>query len=231
MTKYAANAMLGTKISFINEIANLCELLGGDIDSVRRGICSDSRIGFQFLYPGLGFGGSCFPKDMNALVNLARQVNYPARLLEAVLEVNRYQKGTLQRKIQEFWGSDLNGRTLAIWGLSFKPRTDDIRESPALELIAHLLAGGTKVRVHDPKAMKNTEKVFGNKIEYCNDMYDALVGADGLCVVSEWNEFRTPSFEKMITLMKTPVIFDGRNVYDARRMRKRGFTYFGIGRR
>jgi len=231
MTKYAANAMLSTKISFINEVANLCERLGGDIDSVRRGICTDSRIGFQFLYPGLGFGGSCFPKDLHALVGLARQADFPAQLFEAVLAVNEYQKGSLQRKIRAHFGADLTGRTFGVWGLSFKPRTDDIRESPALGLITDLLAGGANVKVHDPRAMKNAEKIFGNKIEYCGDMYDALSGADGLCVVSEWNEFRNPNFERMSSLMKSPVIFDGRNVYDAGRMRKRGFTYFGIGRR
>jgi UDPglucose 6-dehydrogenase len=230
MTKYAANAMLATKISFINEIANLCETLNCDIDHVRRGICSDSRIGFQFLYPGLGFGGSCFPKDITALVQMAKQNNYPAWLLNAVLEVNRQQKISLQRKIKKYF-DNLNGLTIAIWGLSFKPRTDDIRESPALALIADLLAENVNIRVHDPKAMINLQKIFGDRIEYCKDMYDTLNAADALCIVTEWNEFRIPNYEKMLNLMKKPVIFDGRNVYDPHKMRSRGFIYFGIGRK
>jgi UDPglucose 6-dehydrogenase len=229
MTKYAANAMLSTKISFINEIANLCESLGGDIDLVRRGICSDSRIGFQFLYPGLGFGGSCFPKDVTALVQMAKGTDYPAWLLNAVLEVNRYQKVSLQRKIKKYYDR-LSGRTIAIWGLAFKPRTDDIRESPALGLIADLLAENVEIRVHDPKAMDNIRKVFGDRIEYCSNMYEALENADGLCLVTEWNEFRIPDYGKMLKFMKEPVIFDGRNVYDPEKMRSRGFVYFGIGR-
>ncbi len=231
MTKYAANAMLSTKISFINEMANLCERLGGDIDAVRRGICTDSRIGFQFLYPGLGFGGSCFPKDLQALTQLAKTVQYPAWLLNAVAQVNQHQKSTLQRKIREHFGEDLTGRVFGIWGLSFKPRTDDIREAPALGLIADLLAAGAKVRAHDPRAMENTRKVFGDRIEYCADMYEALRMADGLCLATEWNEFRNPSYEKMLELMRTPVIFDGRNVYDSGKMRQRGFIYYGIGRK
>ncbi|MFA5865660.1 MAG: UDP-glucose/GDP-mannose dehydrogenase family protein [Phycisphaerae bacterium] len=230
MTKYAANAMLSTKISFINEMANLCQRLGGDIDAVRRGICTDSRIGFQFLYPGLGFGGSCFPKDLLAMVRLAEKTDYPAWLLKAVLEVNEFQKTSLQRKIKTYFSNNLRGKTFGIWGLSFKPRTDDIRESAALGLIADLLAAGAKVKVHDPKAMDNMRKIFPDAVEYCNDMYDALADADGLCLVTEWNEFRNPSFEKILQLMKTPVIFDGRNVYDAEKMRHRGFIYFGIGR-
>jgi UDPglucose 6-dehydrogenase len=230
MTKYAANAMLATKISFINEMANLCEALDCDIDHVRRGICSDSRIGFQFLYPGLGFGGSCFPKDVTALVHLAQQTDYPAWLLNAVLKVNQYQKITLQRKLKKYFGQ-MDGLTVAVWGLAFKPRTDDIRESPALGLIADLLAENVKIRVHDPKAMANTQKIFGDRIEYCNNMYDTLKNADALCVVTEWNEFRIPNYENMLNLMKKPVIFDGRNVYDPEKMRSRGFTYFGIGRK
>jgi UDPglucose 6-dehydrogenase len=230
MTKYAANAMLSTKISFINEVANLCERLGGDIDLVRRGICSDSRIGFQFLYPGLGFGGSCFPKDVTALVRMAGLTDYPAWLLNAVLEVNRYQKVSIQRKIREHYGN-LDGLTFAVWGLAFKPRTDDIRESPAIGLIADLLAENAKVRVHDPKAMDNTRKVFGDRIDYCSNMYDVLEKADGLCVITEWNEFRNPDYGKILDEMKKPVVFDGRNVYDPEKMRTRGFTYFGVGRK
>ncbi len=230
MTKYAANAMLSTKISFINEIANLCELTGGNIDSVRKGICSDVRIGYQFLYPGLGFGGSCFPKDMQALIHLAKEHNYPAWLLNAVVQVNEYQKMILQRKIKKYFGEQIGDKVFAIWGLAFKPRTDDVRESPALTLIADLLAYNVKIRVHDPRAMENTKKVFGSRIEYCSDMYEAISGADALCVVTEWNEFRNPDYYKMRTLMKTPVIFDGRNVYNAEKMRQLGFDYFGIGR-
>jgi UDPglucose 6-dehydrogenase len=231
MTKYAANAMLSTKISFINEIANLCDRLGADIGAVRRGICSDGRIGHQFLYPGLGFGGSCFPKDVLALRRMAQAVQYPAHLLQAVLDVNDWQKCSLQRRIRDCYGPDLKGRTFGIWGLSFKPRTDDIRESPALGLIADLLAANARVKVHDPRAMENVRKVYADRIEYCADMYEALKSADGLCLVTEWNEFRTPDFETMRQWMKVPAIFDGRNLYDPERMRQRGFTYFGIGRR
>ena len=230
MTKYAANAMLATKISFINEIANLCELTGGDIEAVRKGICSDSRIGYKFLYAGLGFGGSCLPKDMQALKYLSRECEYPAWLLNAVIEVNEYQKKTLQRKIKKYFGEDLRNKIFGIWGLAFKPRTDDIRESPALTLIADLLSSGAKVKVHDPRAMENCKKVFGNSIEYCDNMYDALKEADALCVVTEWNEFRNPHYGKMLAYMKTPIIFDGRNVYNVQKMKQFGFEYFGIGR-
>ncbi len=229
MSKYAANAMLATKISFINEIANLCELTGGDIDSVRKGICSDSRIGYQFLYAGLGFGGSCLPKDMQALKHLAKEYGYPAWLLNAVIEVNEYQKRTLQRKIKEYFRNDLRGRVFAIWGLAFKPRTDDIRESPALGLISDLLSYGAIVKVHDPRAMGNCRRVFGNRIEYFEDMYDALREAQALCVVTEWNEFRNPHYGKMFAYMNKQVIFDGRNVYNAKKMKQFGFEYFGIG--
>ncbi len=230
MTKYASNAMLSTKISFINEISNLCERVGADINSVRRGICSDSRIGYQFLYPGLGFGGSCFPKDMQALVKLAEQVNYPGWLINAVLQVNEFQRESLQRKAEGVFGKDLSGRKFAIWGLSFKPRTDDIRESPAIGLIGYLLAAGSQVIVHDPKAMENVKKIFGDKISYSKDIYKAIDGVDGLFVVTEWNEFRNPDYRLMMERMKKPVIFDGRNVYDADKMAERGFGYFGIGR-
>jgi UDPglucose 6-dehydrogenase len=231
MTKYAANAMLSTKISFINELANLCDRMGGDIDLVRRGICSDSRIGYQFLYPGLGFGGSCFPKDLTALSQMAKQVGYPAKLLNAVLDVNQEQKQSLQRKVYDYYSNDLRQKSFAIWGISFKPRTDDIRESPALGLIADLLSAGASVKVHDPKAMDNLRNVFGDRVTYCMNMYETLAQADGLCVVTEWNEFRNPDFEKMLNLMRKAVIFDGRNVYDPKKMRNRGFDYFGIGRK
>ncbi len=231
MTKYAANAMLSTKISFINELANLCDSMGGDIYLVRRGICSDSRIGYQFLYPGLGFGGSCFPKDLAALSKMAKLAGYPASLLNAVLEVNRVQKQSLQRKICDYYGDDLRNKIFAIWGVTFKPRTDDIRESPALGLVADLLAAGARVRVSDPRGMDNLRKVFGNRVGYCVNMYDALAGADGLCLVTEWNEFRNPDYKKMLELMRKAVIFDGRNVYNPIKTRSRGFDYFGIGRK
>jgi UDPglucose 6-dehydrogenase len=231
MTKYAANAMLSTKISFINELANLCDLFGADIDMVRRGICSDSRIGYQFLYPGLGFGGSCFPKDLSALTQMAGRVGYSAKLLNAVLEVNQEQKQSLQRKIYEYYGKDLHQKKFAVWGLAFKPRTDDIREAPSLGLIADLLVAGAVVKVHDPKAMENVRKVFGDRVVYCANMYDALAGADGLCLVTEWNEFRNPDFIKMREIMRKAVVFDGRNIYDPTRMQNRGFDYFGIGRK
>lgn len=231
MAKYAANALLSTKISFINELANLCEKLGADIDDVRRGICSDSRIGYQFLYPGLGFGGSCFPKDIEALVRICDQVGYPGWLLKSVKEVNDYQKHTLQRKVRAHFGDDLTGMKFAVWGLSFKPRTDDVRESAAMDLIADLLAGGAKVSVHDPQALENAKKVLDDQVIYCHQMYDAVDGADGLCVVTEWNEYRNPSYDKMLAALRRPVIFDGRNVYDPVKMRARGFVYFGIGKK
>lgn len=231
MAKYAANALLSTKISFINELANLCEKLGADIDDVRRGICSDSRIGYQFLYPGLGFGGSCFPKDIEALVRICDQVGYPGWLLKSVKEVNDYQKHTLQRKVRAHFGDDLTGLKFAVWGLSFKPRTDDVRESAAMDLIADLLAGGAKVSVHDPQALENAKKVLDDQVIYCHQMYDAVDGADGLCVVTEWNEYRNPSYDKMLAALRRPVIFDGRNVYDPVKMRAMGFVYFGIGKK
>jgi UDPglucose 6-dehydrogenase len=229
MTKYAANALLSTKISFINEMANLCEKLGGNIDSVRHGICSDARIGYQFLYPGLGFGGSCFPKDLMAIRTMAKSVDYPASLINAVIDVNTFQKKSLQRKIKKHYGERLSDKTFAIWGLSFKPRTDDTRESAALELIQDLLSSGAKVRAHDPQAMENTRKIFSDSISYYPNMYDTLDQVDGLCLVTEWNEFRNPNFAEMLHRMKNPVIFDGRNIYDAEKIRSRGFTYYRIG--
>jgi len=232
MTKYAANALLSTKISFINELANLCEKLGADIDNVRRGMCSDSRIGYQFLYPGLGFGGSCFPKDIQALTRICDSVGYPGWLLKAVKQVNDYQKLSLQRKITAHFGDDLTGRQFAVWGISFKPRTDDVRESPALGLIADLLALGAKVNIHDTQALPNAQKHFGDaRIGYCRHMYDALNQADGLCINTEWNEYRNPDYDKMLHLMRQPIVFDGRNVYEPAKMRARGFTYYAIGKK
>jgi UDPglucose 6-dehydrogenase len=230
MTKYVANAMLATKISFINEMANLCERIGADINDVRRGIGHDARIGFQFLFPGPGWGGSCFPKDVQALIAMARNAGMPARIIESVLAVNEAQKRILAGKIRDYFGESLPGRTLAVWGLAFKPRTDDIREAPSLVLIDELLREGVAIRVHDPEAMHNVRAIYGDRLTYCDRPYAALEGADGLAIVTEWQEFRNPDFELMRRLMRQPVIFDGRNLYDPATVRELGFTYFGIGR-
>jgi UDPglucose 6-dehydrogenase len=230
MTKYVANAMLATKISFINEMANLCERLGADINDVRRGIGHDARIGFQFLFPGAGYGGSCFPKDIHSLMSMARQLDVPVHLMEAVHRVNEAQKQNLSRKIQAHYGGGLKEKTLAIWGLAFKPRTDDIREAPALTLIDNLLAQGVKLRVHDPEAMTNARAVYGDRLIYCDRPYGTLEGADGLAIVTEWQEFRRPDFEIMRRLLREPVIFDGRNLYEPKTLADLGFTYYGMGR-
>jgi UDPglucose 6-dehydrogenase len=230
MTKYAANAMLATKISFINEMANLCERLGADINDVRRGIGHDARIGFQFLFPGAGFGGSCFPKDVSALVAMGRQHGAPVHVMEAVHRVNEAQKRVLPAKVRRHYGDALGEKTLAVWGLSFKPRTDDIREAPALVLIDELLAAGVQLRVHDPEALANVRAVYGDRLTYCDRPYGALEGADGLVVVTEWPEFRNPDFELMRRLLRERVIFDGRNIYEPRTVLAHGFTYYGIGR-
>jgi UDPglucose 6-dehydrogenase len=230
MTKYAANAMLATKISFINEIANLCERLGADINDVRRGIGHDARIGFQFLFPGVGYGGSCFPKDVRSMLAMGRELDAPLQLLEAVDQVNEAQKRVLFTKIRKHFGPQLKDKTLAIWGLAFKPRTDDIREAPALTLIDALLAEGVSLRVHDPEAMTNVRTLYGNKLVYCDRPYGTLEGADGLAIATEWQEFRHPDFAVMRRLLRTPVIFDGRNLYDPKTIRDLGFTYYSIGR-
>lgn len=230
MTKYAANAMLATKISFINETANLCDRLGADINDVRRGIGHDSRIGFQFLFPGPGYGGSCFPKDIRAILGMGRKVDLPLKMMQAVDDVNEAQKQVLFAKVDRHFKGDLAGKTLAVWGLAFKPRTDDIREAPALVLIDSLLAAGAKVRVHDSEAMANVRAQYGDKLHYSDRPYGALEGADGLVVVTEWQEFRNPDFEVMKRLLKSPVIFDGRNIYDEKAMAAHGFTYYAIGR-
>jgi UDPglucose 6-dehydrogenase len=230
MTKYVANAMLAAKISFINEMANLCENMGADINDVRRGIGHDARIGFQFLFPGAGYGGSCFPKDVHSLISMARQLDVPAHLMEAVNRVNDAQKKVLPRKILRHYGSSLKEKTLAIWGLAFKPRTDDIREAPALTLIDTLLAEGVKVRVHDPEAMPNVRALYGDKLLYCDRPYGTLEGADGLAIVTEWQEFRRPDFEVMRRLLRDPVIFDGRNLYEPKTLAEYGFIYYPIGR-
>ncbi len=230
MTKYVANCLLATKISFINEMANLCEVYNADINDVRRGIGHDSRIGFSFLFPGAGYGGSCFPKDVRAAVHMAHSHGLPARMMEAVDAVNEDQKRVLPRKILAHFGGDATGKTVAVWGLAFKPRTDDIREAPALILIDSLLAAGVSVRVHDPEALANVKAIYGSKLTYCDRPYGALEQADALAIVTEWNEFRNPDFEVMSRLMRARVIFDGRNLYEPARMGPLGFTYHGMGR-
>ena len=230
LTKYAANSFLATKITFMNEIANLCELLGADVDQVRKGIGSDTRIGKRFLFAGIGYGGSCFPKDVQALAKSAGDVSYDFRILDAVMEVNENQKIRLFPKIQKFFNDDLKGKTIAIWGLAFKPETDDIREAPALYNIEKLLEAGAKVKVYDPEAMENVRKQVGDKITYCKNQYDALQDADALLIATEWPAFRTPDFEKIGSLIRNKVIFDGRNLYSPEEMRSAGFEYHSIGR-
>ena len=230
LTKYVANALLSTKISFINEMANLCERLGGDINDVRRGIGHDARIGFAFLFPGVGYGGSCFPKDVRALSSMAQRVGLKPRILDAVDEVNHAQKTVLQEKIEHHYDGKLAGKTFAIWGLAFKPQTDDIREAPALVLIDRLLSLGAKVQVHDPEAQENVREIYGNKLVYAKQPMEALVGADALAIMTEWSEFRNPNFAAMKEKLSQPVIFDGRNLYRLSQMRTEGFTYYSIGR-
>ena len=230
MTKYVANCLLATKISFINEMANLCEHYGADINEVRRGIGHDSRIGFSFLFPGVGYGGSCFPKDIRAVIHMAHQRGVPARMMESVDAVNEAQKEVMVRKILDHFGGEARGKTVAIWGLAFKPKTDDIREAPALVLIDALLGAGVVLRVHDPEALPNVRAIYGDRLVYCDRPYGALEGADALAIVTEWNEFRNPDFSVMRRLLNHPVIFDGRNLYDPTRMAALGITYHGIGR-
>jgi UDPglucose 6-dehydrogenase len=230
MTKYAANAFLATKISFMNELANLCEEAGDDIDSVRRGIGSDSRIGKQFLFAGVGYGGSCFPKDVKALVKTAQEFGRELTILKAVDAVNTKQKRVLLAKLKRLYPGGVKGKRIAIWGLSYKPQTDDIREAPALVMIEELLAAGAKVQAHDPIAISSVKTVFDRKLEFFENAYDALNDADALLVVTEWNEFRNPDFSKMKKLMRKPVILDGRNIYDPKEMKEKGFEYYCIGR-
>jgi UDPglucose 6-dehydrogenase len=230
MTKYAANAMLATRITFMNEIANLCERVGANVDEVRIGVGSDKRIGTAFLFPGAGFGGSCFPKDVRALERLADEVEYQFPIIRAVHEVNETQKRVLGRKIRHHFGPDLAGRRFAVWGIAFKPRTDDIREAPALALIEDLLSAGAEVAVFDPEAMANARSALGDHVIYAESAYDAIEGADALIIVTEWNEFRFPDFDRIKKALKEPVIFDGRNVYDPRTLSDLGFTYHSIGR-
>jgi UDPglucose 6-dehydrogenase len=230
LTKYAANAFLATKISFMNEIAQLCERLGADVDMVRRGIGSDDRIGKRFLFPGIGYGGSCFPKDVQALVYSANEVKYEFQILNAVTSVNEKQKLHLVNKIKRYYNNDLAGKHFAIWGLAFKPNTDDIREAPALEIINALVESGATVAAFDPEAINNVKAAIGDKITYAETQYDCLENADALIIATEWNEFRTPDFDKIISLLKDAVVFDGRNLFDVEQMEKKGFHYESIGR-
>jgi UDPglucose 6-dehydrogenase len=230
MTKYAANAMLATRITFMNEIANLCERVGANVDEVRIGVGSDKRIGPAFLFPGVGFGGSCFPKDVRALERLADEVEYDFSMIRAVHAVNEIQKRVIARKIEHQFGGDLDGRRFAVWGIAFKPRTDDIREAPALALIEDLLSAGAEVAVFDPEAMEKARRALGDRVSYAESAYEAVEGADALLIVTEWNEFRFPDFDRIKKALKDPVIFDGRNVYDPRTMWELGFTYHSIGR-
>lgn len=230
MTKYVANALLSTKISFINEVANLCELIDADIDDVRRGIGHDRRIGFAFLFPGVGYGGSCFPKDVQALAAVARANGIEPRVLASVHETNLAQKRVLGEKIDRHFGGQLRGRRIAVWGLAFKPRTDDIRDAPALDLLDHLLASGAAVTVHDPEAMANVRAIYGDKLAYASGPMEALDGVDCLAIVTEWGDYRRPDFEEMAGRMAAKVIFDGRNVYSPAEMRSRGFIYHCIGK-
>ena len=231
MTKYAANSFLATKISFMNEIANLCELLGADVDLVRKGVGSDNRIGKRFLFSGIGYGGSCFPKDVQALVKSAGEVDYDFKILNAVMEVNELQKLHLIPGINKYFGNSLKGKHFALWGLSFKPGTDDIREAPALNIIEVLLSEGATVAVFDPEAMKNVQQQLSDKIIYAENQYDALNDADALIIATEWNEFRTPDFTKITARLKNKVIFDGRNLFDLEAMRSLGFHYESVGRK
>jgi UDPglucose 6-dehydrogenase len=230
LTKYAANSFLATKISFMNEIANLCELLGADVDAVRKGIGTDSRIGKRFLFPGIGYGGSCFPKDVQALAKSSSDVRYDFKILEAVMQVNADQKTKLIPRIKDYYRGDLKNKTFALWGLSFKPHTDDIREAPALYNIEELLKEGAKIKAHDPESMENVKRLIGDRIQYSESFYEAAEGADAIFIATEWPEFRTPDFDKLTAALKNKVIFDGRNLYDLEQMKELGFTYFSIGR-
>lgn len=231
LTKYAANAFLAVKISFMNEIAQMCERLGADVDMVRKGIGSDERIGKRFLFPGIGYGGSCFPKDVKALARSADDVNYDFKILDAVMEVNAVQKLHLVPKIKKHFGEDLTGKHFALWGLSFKPNTDDVREAPAFYMIDALLESGATISVFDPEAINNTKKIYGNKIIFAENQYDALKNAEALIIATEWNEFRTPDFGKIGTLLKSKVIFDGRNLFEPAQLKKEGFHYESVGRK
>ncbi len=230
MTKYASNAILATKISFMNEIAILCEKVGANVTLVRQGIGSDMRIGHQFLFPGCGYGGSCFPKDIKALIHTAKKFDYDLQILKAVETVNERQKEVLLEKVRNFFGHDLSGKLLGIWGLSFKPRTDDMREAPSIVIINGLLESGAKIQAYDPQAMGEAERIFGNRIKLAKDEFEAAKDVDALLIITEWNEFREPDFDHLRKSMKHPVIFDGRNIYESKKMGILGFRYFSIGR-
>ncbi|AXT51959.1 UDP-glucose/GDP-mannose dehydrogenase family protein [Aquimarina sp. BL5] len=231
LTKYAANSFLATKITFMNEIANYCEKVGADVDKVRRGMGTDSRIGKRFLFPGIGYGGSCFPKDVKALHKSGKDDHYDFKILESVIEVNKNQKVVLVPKIVDYFDNNLTGRTFAIWGLAFKPETDDIREAPALDIIDSLLSRGAKIKAFDPEAMENVSRKYESKITFCNSMYEVLDGSDALVICTEWSIFRTPDFKKIKNDLTNPVIFDGRNLYDLKDMEKEKISYFSIGRK
>lgn len=231
LTKYAANSFLATKITFMNEIANLCELMGADVDAVRKGIGTDDRIGKRFLFAGIGYGGSCFPKDVQALAKSSTEVDYDFGILNAVMNVNSIQKQKLIQPLKKYFNGDISGKTIAIWGLAFKPYTDDIREAPALENITTLLSEGAKVQAYDPEAMENVKGVFGDKITFCDDEYSALENADALMIMTEWPVFRTPDFQKVLSLLNNKLILDGRNLYDLEQMEEQGIEYHSVGRR
>lgn len=230
LTKYAANTFLATKITFMNEIANLCERIGANVDAVRKGIGSDSRIGNKFLFPGIGFGGSCFPKDVNALVHSSDAANYDFKILKSVLAVNAVQKKSLIPKVKKYFGENLKGKKMGLWGLAFKPNTDDIREAPAIDVINELLLAGVEISAYDPEAMPNMKRIYGNQINFCKNAYDVLKDADCLLINTEWREFYSPDFDKMKRLLKNPVIFDGRNIFDLELMKANGFYYNSVGR-
>ena len=229
MTKYAANSMLATKISFMNDIANLCEIVGADINMVRKGIGSDSRIGNKFIYPGIGYGGSCFPKDVKALIQTAAGFKYNLRVLQAVEDVNDDQKSVMFHKVMKHFNGDIKGKTIGMWGLSFKPQTDDMREAPSLVLVKKFIDAGAKVKAYDPVAMHEAKRILGSQIEYSEDQYEALIDADCLLLVTEWPEFKFPNFNIIRKLLKEPVVFDGRNIYELAEMKRKGFTYYCIG--
>ena len=229
MTKYAANAMLATKISFMNELAGICDKTGVDINEVRKGIGTDKRIGFSFIYAGCGYGGSCFPKDVNALINIGQKNDCPTEILEAVNSINDKSKMYIPNKIFKEFGEDLTGRTFGVWGLSFKPDTDDMREASSITIINSLLEKGAKIKAYDPKAMQTAEKIFKDKIEYCDNSFDVLKNSDALILITEWKEFRSPNFELIKKELKNPIIFDGRNQYDKKYLNEIGFKYYQIG--
>jgi UDPglucose 6-dehydrogenase len=230
MLKYAANAFLAARISFMNEIANLCERVGANVDMIRKGLASDSRIGPAFLFPGVGFGGSCFPKDIRALIDTGRQHQYEMKILEAVDAINQGQADRFVEKVRSHFKGNLRGRRIGVWGLAFKPRTNDMRDAPSIKIIEPLLSDGASIVAYDPEAMEEARKIFGNRIQLASNNYGCVEGADALLIVTEWQTFRNPNFERMRAVMQQPVIFDGRNIYDPAQVRQLGFTYYSVGR-